>query len=287
MEKINNVAVIGSGTMGAGIAQVAVQHGFTTVLYDIEEDQVKQAKHSIFKRLDRLVEKGKISEDQRDSAKNLLFLTTNIEEVGQVDLVIEAAPEKIEIKHSIFEKLEAVCSSTAVLASNTSSLSITEISGRRDHPNRVAGLHFFNPAPLMPLVEVIKGMHTSEEVIETLRAFAVQLNKTPVFCKDTPGFIVNRVARPFYNEALRMAQDQVASVEQIDKIMRNIGGFKMGPFELQDLIGIDINYATTTTVYDSFSGESRFRPSSLQKRMVQGGRLGRKTEGGFYEYKPM
>ncbi|WP_163528656.1 3-hydroxyacyl-CoA dehydrogenase NAD-binding domain-containing protein [Halobacillus ihumii] len=284
MEGVKKVAVIGSGTMGEGIAQVSIQNGYSSILYDIDHQQLANAKAQVFKRLDRLVEKGRISDEESIQAKENLTVTTDLKNLKEADLVIEAAPEILDIKTSIFQELTAICSSETIFATNTSSLSITEIAGYIQDPSRLAGLHFFNPAPLMPLVEIVQGISTNQATIHRLKDFAEKIHKYPVVCRDTPGFIVNRVARPFYNEALKILNDQVASVEQIDRIMKKSGGFKMGPFELQDLIGIDINFATTKTVYSSFFGENRFRPHYYQERMVQAGRLGRKTEGGFYDY---
>ncbi|ARK28908.1 3-hydroxyacyl-CoA dehydrogenase NAD-binding domain-containing protein [Halalkalibacter krulwichiae] len=284
MNQIKKAGVVGSGTMGAGIVQLLIQNGHPTVMFDINQEAVDRARTGIEARLERLVEKQKISVNELTLAKELLESTTDINAFKDCQLVIEAAPEKIGIKRSIFQQLEEICAEDTILATNTSSLSITEISGQIKKPTRVAGLHFFNPAPIMPLVEVIQGLKTSPEVTETLIDFAKKINKNPVVCKDTPGFIVNRVARPFYNEALRIMNDQVASVEQIDRIMKGAGNFKMGPFELQDLIGIDINFATTKSVHAGFHGEDRFRPHYYQERMVQSGSLGRKTKGGFFSY---
>ena len=284
MDQIKKFGVVGSGTMGAGIVQLMVQNGYAAVMFDIDQVTVNKAKVGIESKLERLVEKKKISSAELNLAKELLEATTDLTRLKDCQLVIEAVPEKLEIKRSIFQQLEEICSVETILATNTSSLSITEISGTVQHPNRVAGFHFFNPAPVMPLVEVVQGLKTSPETVESLVQFALKLNKNPVVCKDTPGFIVNRVARPFYNEALRIMNDQVASVEQIDRIMKKAGNFKMGPFELQDLIGIDINFATTKSVHASFHGESRFRPHYYQERMVQSGNLGRKTKGGFFSY---
>ncbi|RBW70101.1 3-hydroxyacyl-CoA dehydrogenase NAD-binding domain-containing protein [Bacillus taeanensis] len=281
---IETVGVVGSGTMGSGIAQVLIQEGYKTVLYDITEEIVSRARKTIFARIDRLVEKGKLTNENGEQVKNSLVCTANLSEMKDCQVVIEAAPEKIEIKKEIFEKLENYCSSETLLATNTSSFSVTEIASQIGSPARVAGMHFFNPAPLMPLVEVIKGIQTSQETIDALYKLAKELNKTPVICEDTPGFIVNRVARPFYNEAIRIMKDQIASPEQIDRILKKAGQFKMGPFELQDLIGIDINFATTASVYKGSFGESRFRPHFYQERMVQSGRLGRKAGGGYFEY---
>ncbi|MEH7225495.1 3-hydroxyacyl-CoA dehydrogenase NAD-binding domain-containing protein [Bacillus sp. JJ1566] len=284
MQQIKKVGVIGSGTMGAGIAQLLIQNGYPVVLFDIDEGTVSRAKESIESKLDRLVVKEKISLATSEQAKEKLSITTDMSSFADCQLVIEAAPEKLEIKRSIFSQLEEICTKDSILASNTSSLSITEISGQSANPERIAGLHFFNPAPIMPLVEVVQGLKTASSTVVTLMQFAETIHKNPVMCKDTPGFIVNRVARPFYNEALRIMNDKIASVEQIDRIMKRAGNFKMGPFELQDLIGIDINFATTKSVFEGFHGESRFRPHYYQERMVQSGSLGRKTKGGFFEY---
>jgi 3-hydroxybutyryl-CoA dehydrogenase len=284
MQQIKTVGVIGSGTMGAGIAQLLVQKGYPVILFDIDEATVTRAKEAIESKLDRLVVKEKITHATSEQAKKNLGITTDMNSFADCQLVIEAAPERLEIKRSIFSQLEEICSKDSILASNTSSLSITEISGQSANPERIAGLHFFNPAPIMPLVEVVKGLKTASSTVETLVQFAQTINKSPVMCKDTPGFIVNRVARPFYNEALRIMNDKIATPSQIDRIMKNAGNFKMGPFELQDLIGIDINFATTKSVYEGFHGESRFRPHYYQERMVQSGSLGRKTKGGFFDY---
>lgn len=284
MDQIKKIGVVGSGTMGAGIAQLMTQNGYATVMFDIDQDTLEKARAGINSKLERLVTKKKISNEEMDLANKLLEITTDFKDFEDCQLVIEAVPEKIEIKRSIFQQLEEFCSQTTILVTNTSSLSITEISGQISDPKRVAGLHFFNPAPIMPLVEVIQGIKTDQKTIDVLIEFAKKLNKTPVVCKDTPGFIVNRVARPFYNEALRIMNDKVASVEQIDRIMKRAGNFKMGPFELQDLIGIDVNFATTKSVHASFYGESRFRPHYYQERMVQSGSLGRKSKGGFFSY---
>ncbi|UAC49838.1 3-hydroxybutyryl-CoA dehydrogenase [Bacillus aquiflavi] len=284
MDKIKTIGVVGAGTMGAGIAQLIVQHGFTAFIFDVDEKKVTKAKASIEARLARLAEKKKLSFEEVYEAKKRLHPSYHIENFQNCEIIIEAVPEKVEIKRAIFQQLEKVCRKETILATNTSSISITQISGMIEHPERVAGLHFFNPATIMPLVEVIQGLNTAAETVETLVAFAKKLNKNPVVCKDTPGFIVNRVARPFYNEALRIMNDQVATVEQIDRIMKQAGNFKMGPFELQDLIGIDVNFATTKSVHASFYGESRFRPHYYQERMVDSGRLGKKTRGGFFHY---
>lgn len=278
---INNVAVIGSGTMGAGIVQLILQNGFPAVMYDINEDILKKSKESIHKRLDRLNEKGRLNSKELDSAKSNLTLSTDLKELSNCDLIIEAVPEKLELKKSIFKDVSSICKDYAILASNTSSLSVTQISTSVDKEEQFVGMHFFNPAPLMPLVEVVKGMKTAPTVTDEVMEFARQLHKTPVLCEDTPGFIVNRIARPFYNEAIRIMNEQIAGPEKIDRIMKKAGNFKMGPFELQDLIGIDVNFSSTKTVHEGFFGESRFKPQPYQERMVQAGLLGRKTNKGF------
>lgn len=281
---INKVAVIGSGTMGAGIVQLVLQSGFPAVMYDINEEVLLKAKESIFKRLERLHEKGRLSMNELETAKSNLSLATNLSAIEDSDLIIEAVPEKLDLKKSIFQDVSSISKNGAILATNTSSLSVTQISTAVDKQGRFLGMHFFNPAPLMPLVEVVKGMKTDPQIANQVMEFAKQLHKTPVLCEDTPGFIVNRVARPFYNEAIRIMSDQIASSEQIDRIMKKAGNFKMGPFELQDLIGIDINFSSTKTVHEGFFGESRFRPQPFQERMVQAGILGRKTNKGYYDY---
>jgi len=284
MTEIQNVGVVGSGTMGAGIAQLLIQNGYNTVLYDINEEAVNKAMNTIFANVDRLVVKKRLHAEEAEQSKRFLQTTVSMSDLKDCQLVIEAASENSDIKRSIFQGLEKICSQDTILATNTSSLSITEISGQINTPARVAGLHFFNPAPIMPLVEIIAGLKTADATIQTLVEFAHKINKNSVVCKDTPGFVVNRVARPYYNEALRIMNDGVATVEQIDNIMKKAGNFKMGPFELQDLIGIDINFATTQSVHNGFYGESRFRPHYFQERMVRSGSLGRKTKGGFFAY---
>jgi len=281
---INKAAVIGSGTMGAGIVQLILQSGFPAVMYDINDEVLMKAKKSVYKRLERLNEKGRLSEEQLDAAKRNLTLATDMNDLKDCDLIIEAVPEKLDLKKNIFKEVSEVCKSEAILATNTSSLSVTQISTSVSKTQQFLGMHFFNPAPLMPLVEVVKGMKTDDAVADQVVEFARQLHKTPVLCEDTPGFIVNRVARPFYNEAIRIMNDQIASSEKIDRIMKRAGKFKMGPFELQDLIGIDINFSSTKTVHEGFFGESRFRPQPYQERMVQAGILGRKTNKGYYNY---
>ncbi|OLN21473.1 3-hydroxybutyryl-CoA dehydrogenase [Domibacillus antri] len=270
--------------MGAGIAQVLAVCGYNVILFDVKEEIVSSSITGIHRRLDRLSEKNKLTVEQAELAKKRLRPVTALSEMKNCQFVIEAAPEKIEIKKEIFMELDKHCIEEAILATNTSSFSVTEIGSITKRPEKVAGLHFFNPVPLMPLVEVIKGERTSGNTMRKLTELGREIGKIPVSCSDTPGFIVNRIARPFYNEALKIRNERTASAEQIDRIMKKAGGFKMGPFELQDLIGIDINFSTTVSVHEGFYGDSRFRPNYSQQRKVQAGQLGRKSGRGFYSY---
>lgn len=284
MTDITKIGVVGSGTMGAGIAQVVAQSGYTVVVYDISDEVVGRALSGIFSRLERLCEKGKLTRDECQRIKSRFRQTTSLAQLNDCQVVIEAAPERLAIKKQIFQELDQYCGEDTILATNTSSFSVTEIGSITNRADRVAGMHFFNPVPLMPLVEIIRGVRTADKTMDALVQFALKISKHPVLCEDTPGFIVNRVARPFYNEALRVKGDSIASVEQIDRIMKKTGRFKMGPFELQDLIGIDINFSTTESVHQGFFGEDRFRPHFFQQRMMQAGKLGRKVGGGYYDY---
>ncbi len=278
------IGVLGAGTMGAGIAQVAVQAGFNTLLYDIAQEFIDKGTGRIRSFLKGSRERGKISAEEEEQILGRLATTTNLEDFKEFDLIIEAAPETLDLKRDIFKRLDAICGPTTMIASNTSSFSITAIAAGTQQPERVLGLHFFNPPPLMALVEVIQGDRTSAETMDRATALMRGIGKTPARAKDTPGFIVNRIARPFYNESLRILGDGDASVETIDRIMKQAGNFRMGPFELMDLIGNDINFAATESLYESFFHDSRLRPSPIQRRMVLGGNLGRKTGRGYYVY---
>ena len=279
------IGVIGAGTMGAGIAQVAAQAGHQVILSDTNPEQLLRAEQQIKKSIDKLIEKGKFTaESGQEILQNLQF-STQLSEHSQASLVIEAIVENLGVKHQVFQQLEQVVGPTCVLASNTSSLSIASIGTCLQDASRFMGIHFFNPATLMPLVEVIPGVATSIENTERIEHLITSWNKTVVVCKDTPGFIVNRVARPFYGEALRIYEEGLADFATIDWAMTTIGGFKMGPFTLMDYIGNDINYTVTETVFAAFYYDPRFKPSFTQKRHMEAGFLGRKSGRGFYDYK--
>ena len=278
------IGVVGAGTMGAGIAQVSAQAGFETVIYDVSQEFIDKGLGRIRSFIQRSRERGKLTPEQEKQILARLSGSLTLEGLSEACLVIEAAPEKIELKREIFEKLDSLCGPETLLATNTSSLSVTAIAATTKHPERAVGMHFFNPPPLMALVEVIQGEQTLPESIQTAVELVRKMGKTPVSAKDTPGFVVNRIARPFYNEALRILGDGDATVETIDRIMKDAGKFRMGPFELMDLIGNDVNFATTNSLYEAFFHDPRFRPSPIQHRMFQAGHLGRKTGKGFYTY---
>jgi 3-hydroxybutyryl-CoA dehydrogenase len=279
--QIQKVAVLGAGTMGQGIAQVCAMSGYSTQLFDIESSLSQRAISSISINLDKAVSKSKISESQKTLIVDRLSIVHKLEDI-KVDLVIEAVVEKLDVKQQLFRVLENN-SKGSILASNTSSLSITEIAAGLKNPAQFVGLHFFNPATLMNLVEVVRGTSTDDSVMSIMMDFSKSLNKTAVLVKDSPGFIVNRVARHYYVEALKLLEEGVASHEQIDRLLRN-AGFKMGPFELMDLIGMDINFAVTASLYQAFHQDPKFRPSRIQQQKVMAGHLGKKTGRGFYDY---
>jgi len=279
--QIQKVAVLGAGTMGQGIAQVCATSGYPTQLFDIESSLSQKAISSISINLDKAVSKSKISESERNLILGRLSVANKLEDV-EVDLVIEAVVERLDVKQQLFRLLE-INNKGSILASNTSSLSITEIAAGLKNPSRFVGLHFFNPATLMNLVEVVRGTSTDDSVVSIMMDFSKSLNKTAVVVKDSPGFIVNRVARHYYVEALKLLEEGVASHEQIDRLLRN-AGFKMGPFELMDLIGMDINFAVTSSLYQAFHQDPKFRPSRIQQQKVMAGHLGKKTGRGFFDY---
>lgn len=277
------IGVVGAGTMGAGIAQVAAWSGHRVVLFDIAPDFVARGTAGIARLLRRGAEKGRHTPDAAEAAIARIGGTVTLDDLGPCGLIIEAAPERLDLKRDLFARLEAVVDAEAILATNTSTLSVASIAGGLARPERVCGLHFFNPAPLMPLVEVIRGPRTDPAVAATVVGLARLWGKTPVEAQDRPGFIVNRVARPFYGEALRLLGEGAADVATLDRLARD-AGFPMGPFELMDLIGIDVNYAAACSVYEGFFHDPRFRPHPIQRAMVESGRLGRKTGHGYYAY---
>ena len=284
MDKNTVVGVIGAGTMGSGIAQVAAQAGHTCFLYDSRRDAVDRAIDGLKAMIPKLVEKGKFTAEEGAGILDRVKPARDLKDLLGCGLVIEAIIEDLAVKKKLFKELERSLSAEAILATNTSSLSVTAIAAACAKPERVIGLHFFNPAPLLPLVEVVPGLATSAENRERSAALMTAWGKTPVVCQDTPGFIVNRVARPFYGDSIRIYEEGIADMPTIDHAMKSIGGFKMGPFELMDLIGNDINFTVTKTVWESFFYDPRYKPSFTQQRLVEAGWLGRKTRRGYYRY---
>jgi len=278
------IGVVGSGAMGSGIAQVAATAGHKIIVYDTNAAALERARTSLSASLHKLIEKEKLTREKADTILRLISFTGSIQDFKPCKLIIEAIIENIDVKQSVFKELENNVEDTCVLASNTSSLSITSIASACRIPGRVLGIHFFNPATLMLLVEIIPGIATDPVIANHCRALINTFGKVTVMAKDTPGFIVNRVARPFYSEALRIYDEQIADPATIDWAMREFGGFKMGPFELMDLIGHDVNYIVTETVWKQFYYDPRFKPSLSQKRLLEAGFLGKKTGRGFYDY---
>lgn len=278
------IGVLGAGTMGAGIAQVAAQNGHQVILVDTNDEQLQKAQKQLSDTMLRLIEKQKVTKEKSSDIQAAISYTTVLSDFAPCGLVIEAIVENLAVKHEVFSHLEKVVSDTCILASNTSSLSIASIGGVLKKANRVIGIHFFNPAPLMPLVEIIPAVQTENEILEQAVSLVKSWGKTVVVCKDTPGFIVNRVARPFYGEALRIYEEGIADFATIDWAMTEIGGFKMGPFTLMDYIGNDVNYAVTESVFEAFYYDPRFKPSFTQKRHKEAGYYGRKTGRGYYDY---
>ncbi|MDA0569295.1 MAG: 3-hydroxyacyl-CoA dehydrogenase NAD-binding domain-containing protein [Bacteroidetes bacterium] len=282
-KSVNLIGIVGAGAMGSGIAQIASQAGHDVVLFDLSQEALTFSSSKLQKVMNRLIEKGKVTSDEAIAIQERIVRTTMVTSLKDCDLIIEAVVEDLEVKKRVFKSIEEIASKEAIIASNTSSLSITSLASFCAHPERVVGLHFFNPAPLMPLVEIIPALQTNRDLPKQLTDLMRKWGKSPVIAKDTPGFIVNRVARPFYGEALRILDEGIADVPTIDAAMRE-SGFIMGPFQLMDLIGHDVNYAVTKSVFKSFYYDPRYMPSITQLKLVEAGWLGRKSGRGFYNY---
>jgi len=282
--KSSIIGVIGSGAMGSGIAQVAATASHSVIVYDNNQNSLVKAENNLKTSLHKLVEKQKISQDKESEILSNIRFISSLSELSNCDLVIEAIVENLLVKKNVFSEIEKLVKDTCVLATNTSSLSVTSIGAACTNPNRVIGIHFFNPATLMPLVEIIPGVATSLNITTACKNLIDSWGKVTVIAKDTPGFIVNRVARPFYSEALRIYEEGIANMATIDWAMKEVAGFKMGPFELMDLIGHDVNYIVTETVWTQFYFDPKFKPSISQKRLLEAGFLGKKTGIGFYDY---
>ncbi len=278
------VGVLGAGSMGTGIAQVASAAGHKVILFDQDKGALQKAMNSLNKILDRLEEKGKISNSRKQEIINNIEPANSINDLKDSGIVIEAIIEDLDIKKTVFKELEQICNDSCILATNTSSLSVSSIASACANSEKIIGIHFFNPAPLMPLVEIIPAIQTSKDIVDQSRSLINSWGKVTVLAKDTPGFIVNRIARPFYGEALRIYEEGIANFATIDWAMKEIGGFRMGPFTLMDFIGNDINYAVTESVFKAFYYDSRYKPSFTQKRHAEAGWLGRKSGRGYYDY---
>ena len=284
MDSRSNIGVVGAGTMGTGIAQIAATFGHKVFLFDAYKDQLKKSEEGLLKILNRQVTKNRMSQKEMDDILKRIHFVDHMSDFSECEYVFEAIIENLQAKQDQFARLEGIVKKSCVLATNTSSLSIASISSSLKKPNRFLGVHFFNPAPVMKLVEIIPGISTDNEITNEVLSLIKGWEKTTVVAKDTPGFIVNRVARPFYGEALRIYEEEIADPATIDCAMKELGEFKMGPFELMDLVGNDVNYEVTDTIFKQFYYDPRFKPSFTQKRLVEAGRLGKKTGRGFYDY---
>lgn len=281
---MKKIGIIGGGAMGSGIAQVFAQSGHSVVLYDTNKEALDRSKQNLAKTFEKLVAKEKYTAEKAQEIQNKIEYADSLTAFASIDLMIEAIIENLDIKKSVFKQVEEIVSDECILASNTSSLSIASIASACSKPERVIGIHFFNPAPLMALVEIIPAVQTREGLADEVKELIQSVGKLPVITKDTPGFIVNRVARPFYSESIRLLEEGVADAETIDFAMTSVGGFRMGPFELMDFIGHDVNYRVTESVFESFFYDPRFKPSFSQKRLFEAGYYGRKSGRGFYNY---
>ncbi len=282
LQEIKTIGIAGAGTMGQGIAQVCAVAGFEVLLYDIQPDFISKGISLIEKSLSTAVEKGKIQLTEKEQALARIKAQPDLQQL-KADLIIEAAIENLDVKKKLFATLEEINNERCMLTTNTSSIPVTQIAAALKHPERFAGLHFFNPAPIMKLVEIISGAGTNLATVELLKQFTEKLGKTAVLAKDSPGFIVNRVARHYYVEALKLLEENVSDINTIDSLMKS-AGFKMGPFELMDMIGVDTNFSVTTSIYHAFYQEPKFRPSRIQQQKVDAGHHGRKSGKGFYDY---
>ena len=284
MKDFKNIGIVGAGSMGIGIAQIASTSGCKVFLYDQNVEIAQSALNKLKKILDRLIEKKRINSNKKDEILSNIKIVSSLNDLSVSNLIIEAIIENLNIKKDLFSKLETIVHKECIIASNTSSLSITNLASSLKNPSNFIGIHFFNPAPLMPLVEIIPALQTNINLSDSIRNLLLSWNKFPVIAKDTPGFIVNRIARPFYSEALRIYDEQIADFATIDFAMKEVGGFKMGPFELMDFIGNDVNYAVTESVFKSFYYDPKYKPSLTQKQYASAGWLGRKTNKGYYDY---
>ncbi|MES2558541.1 MAG: 3-hydroxyacyl-CoA dehydrogenase NAD-binding domain-containing protein [Bacteroidota bacterium] len=282
MQQISTIGIAGAGTMGAGIAQVTAQAGYQTILFDLNQQVLDKAQSGLDKGLGGLVAKGKMTEADKTAILGRILFTTDVEQL-KADLIIEAIIEKLDIKQQLFQKLATINGGEAILATNTSSIPVTQIAAKIPNPKRVLGIHFFNPAPIMKLVEIILGVETNPAIAQQCKTLIEQMGKTCVMAADAPGFIVNRVARHYYVEGLKIAEEKVADIPTIDALMES-SGFKMGPFRLMDLIGVDTNFSVTSSIYNLFHQDGKFRPNRIQQQKVDAGHFGRKTGKGFYTY---
>jgi 3-hydroxybutyryl-CoA dehydrogenase len=279
-----SIGIVGAGTMGAGIAHIAALNKCTVSLYDINEEVIRRSVERINFEMKRSVDKNKISDDDMKQALTRIKKRTNINDLDTCDIIIEAVLEDIRVKKDLFKKLDQIAHHTAILATNTSTLSITSIAAATKKPERVVGMHFFNPVHMMKLIEIVKGAKTSPETISQTIAIAEKLGKKTIVTKDSPGFVVNRVAQPFYSEALKILSENVTTIEEIDRIVKKSGGFKMGPFELMDMIGNDVSFSVVESMFQQFFNDPRFQPNQIQKQLVDAGMFGKKTKQGFYNY---